>query len=188
MRRSRNWFRLGRSFLPALLIAVAVVALSLVLANQGVAASSGGATVNIEIGDNFFNPKSATANVGDTIVWTNNGRVAHDVTASNGAFSSPRNLAPGATFSYTATTAGNIAYICTIHVNHDGTLVIQAVAAPSAAPAASPSTTVPGATPRTGGGGMVGVAFQRWQKLLALGLLASAIVATIITRRLLRTT
>ena len=40
MRRSRNWFRLGRSFLPALLIAVAVVALGLVLTNQGAAAAS----------------------------------------------------------------------------------------------------------------------------------------------------
>jgi plastocyanin len=186
MRRSRNWFRLGRSFLPALLIAVAVVALGLVLTNQGAAAASGGATVNIEIGDNFFNPRNATANVGDTIVWTNKGNVAHDVTASNGAFSSPRNLAPGASFSYTATAAGTFAYICTIHVNHDGTLVIQAAAAPSAAPSASPAATVPGAAPRTGGGGMVGVALQPWQQLLALGLLASAIVATIVARRLRR--
>ena len=89
MGRSRNWSRLGRSFLPALLIAVAVVALGLVMTNQGAAASSG-ATVNIAIGDNFFNPRSATVNVGDTVVWTNNGRVAHDVTANNGSFTSPR--------------------------------------------------------------------------------------------------
>lgn len=184
MRRSRNWFRLGRSFLPALLIAVAVVAIGLVATNQGAAAATG-ATVNITIGDNFFDPKSATANVGDTIVWTNTGRNPHDVTASNGAFSSPRNLAPGSTFSYVATTAGTFAYTCTIHVNHDGTLVIQAAAAPSAAPSASASTTVPGATPRTGGGGMVGVAVQPWQQVLVLAVSALT-VSALVTRRWLR--
>lgn len=177
MPRSRTRPRLVRSFLPALALALAVLALGLVMTNQGVAAS-GGATVNIEIGDNFFNPRAATANVGDTIVWTNKGRNPHDVTANNGAFSSPRMLAPGATFSYTATAAGTIAYQCTLHVNHDGTLTIQA-AAPSAAPAATPA-----AVPRTGGGGMVGVAIQPWQQLLALAILAAATIALLATRRL----
>ena len=184
MTRSRTRLRLVRSFLPAFALALAVLSLGLVTTNQGVAAS-GGATVNIEIGDNFFNPRAATANVGDTIVWTNKGRNPHDVTASNGAFSSPRNLAPGATFSYTATAAGSIAYQCTIHVNHDGTLNIQA-AAPAAAPSAAPATT-PGAVPRTGGGGMVGVALQPWQQLLALALLATAATGLVLTRRLRRT-
>src|SRR5690349_2244745 len=100
MRRSRNWSRLGRSFLPALLIAAAVVALGLAVTNRGVAAASSGATVNITIGDNNFTPKSVTVNVGDTVVWTNQGAVAHDVTANDGSFMSPRNLAPGATYSY----------------------------------------------------------------------------------------
>jgi len=180
MRRSRSWSRLGRSFLPALLIAVAVVAVGLVMSSQGAAASSG-ATVNIEIGDNFFNPKSTTVNVGDTVVWTNKGKVAHDVTANNGSFTSPRNLAPGATFSFTATAAGSFPYQCTIHVGHDGTLVVQAAAAPSAAP--STGGTTPAAPPATGGGGMIAVAMQPWQQLAALGGLIVLAVALVVARR-----
>ena len=184
MVRSRSWSARCRSFLPAVLLACAIVALGLIASNQGAAASSG-ATVNIEIGDNFFNPKTVTVNVGDTVVWTNKGRVAHDVTAGNGAFSSPRNLAPGASFSYTATTAGTFAYQCTIHVNHDGVLTVQAAAAPSAAPAASASA-VPVAAPRTGGGGASGNTIQPWQQLLALALLTVAGTALLIGRRLRR--
>ncbi len=183
MARARIWSGRGRMFLPALLLACAVIALSLLASNQGAAASSG-ATINIEIGDNFFNPKTVTANVGDTIVWTNNGRNPHDVTAGNGSFMSPRRLAPGTTFSYTVTTAGTFAYQCTIHVNHDGVLTVQAVAAPSAAPAAS-ATAVPVAAPRTGGGGMNST-IQPWQQLLALTLLAGLGTTVLVGRRLRR--
>lgn len=78
----------------------------------------------------FLQPEDCHRECRRYVVWTNKGRVAHDVTAGNGAFSSPRNLAPGASFSYTATTAGTFAYQCTIHVNHDGVLTVQAAAAP----------------------------------------------------------
>jgi plastocyanin len=179
---------LFRSFIPALVIALFVVGIGAAAAAEN---TSSGATVNIEIGDNFFNPRSATVNVGDTVIWTNKGRNPHDVTANNGSFTSPRNLAPGATYSFTVTTAGSFPYVCTVHVNHDGTLVVQA--APAAAPATAPplasptaTTTAPGAAPRTGGGGMMGVALQPWQQLLALvGLMVGA-VALLVTRRVRR--
>ncbi len=93
-------------------------------------------------------------------------------------------LGPGATFSYTVTTAGTFAYQCTIHVNHDGVLTVQAVAAPSAAPAAS-ATAVPVAAPRTGGGGMNST-IQPWQQLLALTLLAGLGTTVLVGRRLRR--
>jgi plastocyanin len=174
MVRSRRWPHRCRSFLPALLIALLVAGLGLAMASRSAAASSTAATVNIEIGDNTFTPKEVTANVGDTIVWTNKGKVAHDVTALNGAFNSPRNLAPGATFSYTATTAGSFAYVCTIHLNQDGTLTIQA------APAA------PAAVPNTGGGGMAGIAPSSWQQLAVLGALLALGTAALVALRLRR--
>lgn len=176
--------RLGRAFLPALLIAIAVVALGLAATREETAAATGGATVNIEVGDNFFNPKTVAVNVGDTIVWTNAGRIAHDVTASNGAFASPRNLAPGATFSYTATAAGTIPYICTIHVGQEGMITVAA-APPAAAPSAAPAT-APGAPPRTGGGAATGGAFAPPQQLLVVGALALAGLAGFVARRLRR--
>jgi plastocyanin len=174
MVRSRRWTHRCRSFLPALLIALLVAGLGLGMASRSAAASSTAATVNIEIGDNTFTPKDVTANVGDTIVWTNKGKVAHDVTAVNGAFNSPRNLAPGATFSYTATTAGSFAYVCTIHLNQDGTLTIQA------APAA------PVAVPNTGGGGMAGIAPSSWQQLAALGALLALGAGALVVLRMRR--
>jgi plastocyanin len=174
MGRSRSWPRHCRSFLPALLIAFLVAGLGVAMASRSAAASNSAATVNIEIGDNTFTPKEVTANIGDTIVWTNKGKVAHDVTALNGAFSSPRNLAPGATFSYTATTAGSFAYVCTIHLNQDGTLTVQA------APA------VPAAAPRTGGGGMAGIAPSSWQQLVALGALFALGAGALVALRLRR--
>jgi plastocyanin len=173
MGRSRSWPHRCRSFLPALLIALLVAGLGLAVASRS-AAASGTAAVNIAIGDNNFTPQAVTANVGDTIVWTNNGKVAHDVTALNGAFNSPRNLAPGATFSYTATTAGSFAYVCTIHLNQNGTLTIQA------APAA------PVAVPNTGGGGMAGLAPSSWQQLAALTALLALITRTLVALRLRR--
>jgi plastocyanin len=174
MGRSRSWPHRCRSFLPALLIALIVAGLGLAVASRGAAASGTAATVNIAIGDNNFTPKEVTANVGDTIIWTNKGQVAHDVTALNGAFTSPRNLAPGASFSYTATAAGTFAYVCTIHLNQDGTLTIQA------APAA------PAAVPNTGGGGMAGIAPSSWQQLAALGALLALSAGALVALRLRR--
>jgi plastocyanin len=171
MVRSRRWTHRCRSFLPALLIALLVAGLGLGMASRSAAASSTAATVNIEIGDNTFTPKDVTANVGDTIVWTNKGKVAHDVTAVNGAFNSPRNLAPGATFSYTATTAGSFAYVCTIHLNQDGTLTIQA------APAA------PVAVPNTGGGGMADAASRSWSPIALLVVGLASGVGVFVVRR-----
>lgn len=175
MGRSRSWPRLARSFLPALLIALLIVGLGFAVATRSVAASSTAATVNIAIGDNTFTPAAVTANVGDTIVWTNTGKVAHDVTGLNGApIMSPRNLAPGATFSYTATTAGTFAYVCTLHLNQSGTLTVQAAAA------------IPVAAPRTGGGGMAGGGASQWQQLAGLGVLLALSLGALVALRLRR--
>jgi plastocyanin len=175
MGRSRSWPRLARSFLPALLIALLVVGVGFALASRSAAASTAAATVNIAIGDNNFTPEAVTVNVGDTVVWTNSGKVAHDVTALNGgAFTSPRNLAPGATFSYTATTAGTFAYVCTIHLNQNGSLTVQAPAA------------VPVAAPRTGGGGMAGGVTSQWQQLAGIGALLVLGIGALVALRLRR--
>ena len=127
------------------------------------------ATVNIEVGDSFFQPQVVIVNVGDTVVWTVTAtRFPHDVTAKDGAFVSPRMLRTGATFSWTATAPGTYEYVCTIHerMGHVGTLIVQGAGGTGGAPAA---------VPRTGSGGMAGgQAPSLLLALLSIGLGATA--------------
>jgi plastocyanin len=60
-----------------------------------------------------FDPASLEVAVGDTIVWTNADLVPHTATAA-GRFDSGV-LAPQATWRYTVTSAGSVAYVCTLH-------------------------------------------------------------------------
>jgi plastocyanin len=127
------------------------------------------AEVRVNMGDNFFDPATVTVNVGDTVTWTHSGNRPHDVTADNGAFSSPRRMSNGQTFTYTATTAGSFAYTCTIHpAQMRATVVVRAAGAP-AAPA--PAARAPrAAMPRTGGGGMASDSPVDHTLLFGLGL------------------
>ena len=167
MSKQRNWGRIVRSFIPAMVIALFVLGIGVAAAAENSAAQATAATVNIEQGDNFFNPNSVTVNVGDTIVWTNKGARPHDVTADNGAFSSPRRMMAPATFSWTATAPGTFTYVCTIHSGMNGTIVVQG------APAAAPRT----------GGGAFSVAIQPWQQLAAVGALVALGALSLIGRR-----
>ncbi len=168
MSTQRNWKRLSRSFIPAIVIALFIMGIGATAAAENGAARA--ATINIEIGDNFFAPVTMNANVGDTIVWTHKGQRPHDVTADNGSFVSPRRMMNGQTFSYTVTTAGTFAYQCTIHTGQIGSLVVQAVA--------------PTSTPRTGGGGMADPALAQWQQLAVLGVvLIGGSAALVVLRR-----
>lgn len=79
-------------------------------------------TVSIE---NFsFNSASLTVPAGTKITWTNNDNVTHTVTADDNSFSSG-NLAKGATFSMTFTTAGTYSYHCQIHPMMIAKIVVQ---------------------------------------------------------------
>jgi plastocyanin len=91
----------------ALLGAVAVLALAHV-------APAMAATVTVTVADNVFQPQTASATAGDTVVWTQPGARVHTVTADDGSFDSG-NLAAGQSFSRTFTTPGTIRYYCKIH-------------------------------------------------------------------------
>jgi plastocyanin len=77
------------------------------------------ATVDVAIGDSFFNPTPLTINAGDTVRWTNNGSFPHTTTSGTGC--SPdgnwdsASLSTGQTFSHTFNTAGTFPYYCTFH-------------------------------------------------------------------------
>ena len=172
-RRRLTWLK--RLLVPTLVIALFIGSAAVVWASQPAAPAA--ATVNIEMRDNMFVPQNVTVNVGDTVVWTNVGQRPHDATAGNGAFSSPRRMMNGQTFSWTATTAGTIDYVCTIHEAQGmvGTIVVQGGTGGAAPPAAAP---------RTGGGGMAGTQVPSLLLgLLSVGLGAVAGVVAGLRRR-----
>ena len=142
-RRQLTWLK--RVLVPTFLIALFIASATIAWASE----SAAQATVNVEMRDNAFAPQSVTVNVGDTVTWTNVGQRPHDATARNGAFSSPRRMMNGQTFSWTAAAAGTYDYVCTIHeaMGMTGTIVVQGGGGTGGAPAAPP---------RTGSGGMAG--------------------------------
>jgi len=80
--------------------------------NQGVPVTAGEAKVSIS---NFaFSPAVITIKAGQTVVWTNEDTVAHNVVADDNSWKSP-DISNGATFSHTFTAAGTYSYHCSIH-------------------------------------------------------------------------
>jgi len=90
-----------------------------------------GETVEVSMKDIAFNPDSITINKGDTVTWTNDESVGHDVTKTDGPgpdFSSgdPGGMGEGDTFSETFTTPGEISYECTVHApGMSGTITVK---------------------------------------------------------------
>jgi plastocyanin len=84
-----------------------------------------GGTVEIKMQNIQFSPPSVQVKVGQTIKWTNDDSVAHNVTAKAGASFASSNFSQGGTYTFKATKAGTIAYVCTIHPGMAGTIVVQ---------------------------------------------------------------
>ncbi len=131
--------------------AVVAVVLSVVVALgrlTGVAtAAPARASVEVEVDDNYFKPRTLTVQAGTTVKWGNEGKHEHTVTADNGAFGSG-DLESGDTFSFTFSKAGTYAYHCKYHgaaggVGMSGTIIVRAAAAQPAASTSSGATTLP---------------------------------------------
>ncbi len=103
------------------------------------------ATVNVSMVDNAFQPPTITIQVGDTVVWTNNGSLPHTSTSDTAGIWDSGILLPGQTFSRTFDTAGTFPYNCVIHraLGMVGTVVVQAAAQPTATSTPAPPTATP---------------------------------------------
>jgi plastocyanin len=118
--RARN-HRLALAFVcvGALLQSVAVFG-----ADPAAGAGAGKpATHRVVIDGLKYEPEMLTVRRGDTIVWTNKDPFPHTVTAA-GKFDS-RDIAADGSWKYVARTAGEFAYICTLHPNMKGTLRVE---------------------------------------------------------------
>ncbi len=127
--------------------AFVLVLLILPIFASGAIAAPAGKQVQVSVLDYKFDPATVTVNAGDTVVWTNNGAVAHTVTASDGSWDSG-NLSPGQSFSHTFNSAGTVAYYCAFHGSASGsgmagTVMIVAAADGSAATAVATQSPAP---------------------------------------------
>lgn len=75
--------------------------------------------MTVSIQDDFFSPQNLTVTAGTRVTWTNNGSMAHTVTADDGSFDSGR-LDPGQSFSWTFNSSGTVPYHCSFHGGYGG--------------------------------------------------------------------
>jgi plastocyanin len=82
-------------------------------------------SVQIAMKDIKFDPKDATANVGQQVCWINEDTIDHNaVDEETGKFRSEL-FGKGKTFTTTVDEAGTIDYVCTIHPGMTGTLEVS---------------------------------------------------------------
>jgi plastocyanin len=109
------------------LIAAAAL-LALAIAGAPTSAGSGAtksAPVKVSMGDNFFDPVTVKVPVRGKVVWTNDGKIRHNV-AFGGALLGGGDVQPGGTVSRKFKRAGKFPYVCTLHAGMKGT--VKAVA------------------------------------------------------------
>jgi plastocyanin len=92
----------------------------------GGGAGGGGAEVSMR--NIQFQPQEITIDAGETVTWTNDEAVAHDVEGSTGDFSSgpPGGLEQGDAFSETFDEPGTFEYVCRVHApGMSGTVTVR---------------------------------------------------------------
>jgi plastocyanin len=101
----------------ALILAVTTLALVL-------AAPASSATVTISIKRTGFVPTSITINQDDSVTWTNNDTINHQVVANGGQFASAV-LAPGKSFTRAFHSGGTFHYHDALHPGLKGTVIVR---------------------------------------------------------------
>jgi len=84
--------------------------------------AAGQRTIEVLLGDHFFDPQVLVVKVGTTVTWRNSSGT-HDVTARDGSF---RSQPLGDSFSYTFTRPGRYPYFCSNHAGEmQGEVVVE---------------------------------------------------------------
>ena len=104
---------------------LAALAMALVAAFAGPRqAQAQGNTVEITIENYAFLPTSMTVAPGTTVRWVNNDTQPHDATESNRGWATRSPLMPGESDSITFNEEGAYTYICSIHPEMTGNLIV----------------------------------------------------------------
>lgn len=80
------------------------------------------AAATVSISDSDFNPANTTVLAGSTVTWTNNDTSPHNVLG--GPLHSPT-LSRGESWSYTFSAPGTYSYICSIHPEMRGSVIVR---------------------------------------------------------------
>jgi plastocyanin len=83
-----------------------------------------GPVATVSMDHNAFTPGEITVVPGTTVTWVNNEAMPHTVVDMNKGFRS-KTLAKDAKFSFTFTTAGDYSYLCSIHPNMKGKVIVK---------------------------------------------------------------
>lgn len=81
--------------------------------------------IAVSIIDFTFDPQTLEIPVGTTVTWTNNDTAQHTATSNDGVWDSDI-LEQGESFSFTFEEAGTYDYICSLHPNMTGQIVVTA--------------------------------------------------------------
>jgi plastocyanin len=83
-----------------------------------------GPVASVTMDHNTFIPGEITVAPGTTVTWVNNETMPHTVVNPNQAFRS-KTLVKDAEFSFTFTTPGDYDYLCSIHPNMKGKIIVK---------------------------------------------------------------
>lgn len=86
-----------------------------------------------------FDPAEVTIATGTAVSWTNDDTAPHTVTSTDGVFDSGI-FDPGASFTWIFNEPGSFAYVCQLHPQMQGTVVVTGEAVDGAAPVAESQT------------------------------------------------
>jgi plastocyanin len=114
---------------PELAVALAAAGL-LVGSAVGLARSPDGpgasaASGEVQIAGFAFGPDVLTVSVGDTVTWSNSDDTTHTVTGDAGDPLDSPNIKGGTTYEVTLEEAGTFEYVCKLHPNMQGTIVVE---------------------------------------------------------------
>ena len=79
---------------------------------------------SVSMDHNTFTPSEITVAPGTTVTWVNNETMPHTVVAPSQGFRS-KTLVKDAKFSFTFTTPGDYDYLCSIHPNMKGKVIVK---------------------------------------------------------------
>ena len=86
--------------------------------------ASAGPVATVSMDHNTFMPGEITVVPGTTVTWVNKEAMPHTVVDTNKGFRS-KILAKDASFAFTFTTAGDYDYLCSIHPNMKGKVIVK---------------------------------------------------------------
>lgn len=90
------------------------------------ATGRGGPGVTVGMKDFAFDPQEITISVGEEVTWRNDDSAEHNV-AGRGVEDPPKSddLGLGQTYTWRAQQTGTVDYVCTIHANMTGKIVVE---------------------------------------------------------------